>query len=358
MAATAALGGATGLAHPAAAAAADVPMVALGDAGTYEGDTGRRLVKVPVTLSQPLDSAAYFRVEVIGGTATPGVDFPAVAKRVRIREGMTHKTVSIPIFGDTVAEASETIELRITPIDAPPVGFSKPTGLVSILDDDTSPPPKPMVSVTGARMFEGDATPDGVPTSSKVQLTLALSEPQTSDVFVTWHTGVGSASPGSDYDEVVTKTTRIPAGKVQRAILITVHGDVDVEGDEVIPIVIDSVTGGAGVTAAEEQGGLLLVDDDLDTDGDGLVDSAELAWKTDPEDPDTDGDRLSDYEEVAVTGTSPGNWDTDGDGLDDRAEIRVYGTDPTVADTDGDGWDDGAEIAVGTDPLDPTSFPA
>jgi hypothetical protein len=48
--------------------------------------------------------------------------------------------------------------------------------------------------------------------------------------------------------------------------------------------------------------------------------------------------------------------DDDDDGLTDTQEAG-FGTDPLVADTDGDGFSDGAEVAAGTDPLDPGSFP-
>jgi hypothetical protein len=44
------------------------------------------------------------------------------------------------------------------------------------------------------------------------------------------------------------------------------------------------------------------------------------------------------------------NVDTDGDGLGDRAEVVVYGTDPTNTDTDGDGREDGDEVNDGFDP--------
>ena len=43
--------------------------------------------------------------------------------------------------------------------------------------------------------------------------------------------------------------------------------------------------------------------------------------------------------------------DTDGDGLADKAEI-YYETNSTVQDTDGDGYLDGEEVAFGSDPTD------
>ena len=52
--------------------------------------------------------------------------------------------------------------------------------------------------------------------------------------------------------------------------------------------------------------------------------------------PDSDADGLTDSEEAAY-GTNPGAFDTDGDGLGDGDEVLVYGLDPTDWDTDGDG---------------------
>jgi len=49
--------------------------------------------------------------------------------------------------------------------------------------------------------------------------------------------------------------------------------------------------------------------------------------------------------------------DPDGDGLTNLQE-QTLGTNPTLADTDGDGFSDGAEVLAGTDPNNPLDFPA
>lgn len=106
-----------------------------------------------------------------------------------------------------------------------------------------------------------------------------------------------------------------------------------------------------------------------DTDGDGVTDGAELVLKTDPARPDTDRDDLVDGDEL-MRGTDPKRSDSDDDGLSDREEIDgwdigfVFGgqpftthvtSDPLDPDTDanhlgGDGLDDRAERDRGLNP--------
>jgi outer membrane protein OmpA-like peptidoglycan-associated protein len=94
----------------------------------------------------------------------------------------------------------------------------------------------------------------------------------------------------------------------------------------------------------------------LDSDGDGLSDSEEKSFGTDPQRADTDNDGLGDAEEVKNYMTSPLKADTDGDGLTDQQEIFSFKTNPLKADTDDDGLSDGAEIMTYlTDPLNPDS---
>lgn len=70
------------------------------------------------------------------------------------------------------------------------------------------------------------------------------------------------------------------------------------------------------------------------------------------EDGDLDGDGVLNEEEISL-GLDPYSLDTDGDGLIDGDELPE--SDPLIADTDGDGSDDLAERIAGTDPRDPDS---
>lgn len=102
-----------------------------------------------------------------------------------------------------------------------------------------------------------------------------------------------------------------------------------------------------------------------DNDGDGLQNSLEKIYGTDPENPDTDGDNLTDGFEVLKSHTNPTSIDTDENGVSDNFEDpdedglnnheeQLHETDPRTADTEVDGLNDGDEVNIyGTDPLDP-----
>lgn len=67
---------------------------------------------------------------------------------------------------------------------------------------------------------------------------------------------------------------------------------------------------------------------------------------------DSDHDGLTDVVEKQL-GTDPRNPDTDGDGLIDGAEVNIYHTNPLNPDTDGDGYKDGVEVKSGYNPNGP-----
>ncbi|GMU87209.1 MAG: hypothetical protein AMXMBFR48_24500 [Ignavibacteriales bacterium] len=85
---------------------------------------------------------------------------------------------------------------------------------------------------------------------------------------------------------------------------------------------------------------------DPDDDRDGLMDSEEESFGTDPNNPDTDGDGLNDNEEINIYKTNPLNGDSDGDKLGDNGEVKQYKTNPLNADSDSDGLSDGDEVNV------------
>ncbi len=95
---------------------------------------------------------------------------------------------------------------------------------------------------------------------------------------------------------------------------------------------------GLANTQVGQDGMLVRLLGDPDSDGDGIVDASET--------------NTGIYVSPFNTGTNPTKPDTDGDGLTDGQEVSTYGTDPTKPDTDGDGANDKNDAF----PLDPAEW--
>jgi gliding motility-associated-like protein len=96
----------------------------------------------------------------------------------------------------------------------------------------------------------------------------------------------------------------------------------------------------------------VTVQNETDTDGDGVVDNGEVLDGTDSNDPCS----FVLANQTITPSTAWLNLDCDGDGLTNGEEGDL-GTDPLDPDTDGDTFPDGGEVDAGTDPLDPNDFP-
>jgi subtilisin family serine protease len=115
------------------------------------------------------------------------------------------------------------------------------------------PPPAPTLSVADASVVEGRAG------KRTMQFTVALSAPATTTVSVSFATGGGTATAGSDY-VAKTGTVSISAGATTATISITVKGDRTVEPNEAFSVILSNPSGGA--TIADGQGIGTIVNDD------------------------------------------------------------------------------------------------
>ena len=151
-----------------------------------------------------------------------------------------------------------------------------------------------------------------------------------------------------------------------------------VRGIQVLSLVADATdTDNDGLPDVWETAFGLVVgsnDASVDPDADGLSNTEEFQFRTNPNAADSDNDGLSDGFEVSqggdptVTADSDGDGmandidaDDDNDGMPDAIELAA-GLDPfnssdALSDADGDGVSNLAETQAGTDPADATSFP-
>ena len=93
-----------------------------------EGNTGKSMAKVPVTLSKPASGDVTFTATATGApsatetgvnnTSTPGYDdfdMPSPAS-VTIKAGSTTGFIEFPINGDTVYEKDESFQMAVAPV--------------------------------------------------------------------------------------------------------------------------------------------------------------------------------------------------------------------------------------------------
>ena len=172
-----------------------------------------------------------------------------------------------------------------------------------------------------------------------VTLTVVIDRPAgPGGLTVQYQTVALSATTGQDF--VSTNGSLLfPAGTSTQSISVPILNDTHAEATETFRVKLTAPSCGA-VSLVNGEALVAILDDD----------------------PDTDGDGISDYDEThGVFGyvTDPNVGDTDGDGLSDGEEIHCtfgYCTDPTARDTDGDGIQDYQEIVLGLNPLDPNDY--
>lgn len=165
-------------------------------------------------------------------------------------------------------------------------------------------------------------------------VTVILSRAATVDTEAAFTTEAGTALPDRDYVHS-TGTIPFPAGETQGILEIALKDNVELDGDRVFTVRLTPKEPCLGVSPNGAVVTVTVLDNDVDTDGDGLSDAAESGGHyghfSDPGLFDSDGDGLSDYDEVMGTHghvTDPMNWDTDGDGFSDFWEIMVLGRNP------------------------------
>ncbi len=168
-------------------------------------------------------------------------------------------------------------------------------------------------------------------------IAVVLSNPSRGDISVHYETSPGTAVADVDYTPA-SGTLFYPRGTTTASFSVSVIPNPKIEPDKTVHL---SLTNPNCPELGLASATLKILDDDIDSDGDGLSDEEELAgtygFDTDPHKADSDGDGLKDGEEIFGT----------------------YGvqTNPTLKDSDYDGVDDFTEIHYGRNPMDPNDTP-
>ncbi|PYQ19145.1 MAG: hypothetical protein DMF79_13320 [Acidobacteria bacterium] len=213
-----------------------------------EGDSGARALNFHITLS--LTSIAPVRVSFStrDGTATQGLDYAAYTGSVTIPAGSVEAVVSVPVFGDTLSEADETLYLSLSGAVGAVIGLPR-EAIGTILDDD----PLPQLAVNDVSVAEGDP---GHP--SQAVFTVSMSAPSGQTVSVAYATQQGTATVGEDF-VYTSGTLTLAPGVTSGTVAVPIVPDRQEESDETFVLLLFSPS---HATISSGAGTATILDDD------------------------------------------------------------------------------------------------
>ena len=222
-----------------------IPTVSIGNASVVEGDTGKaRTITFPVTLSQPSSTAVtvHYAIQSTGSATVSKTGDVApksgtVTFKPNAKTGKTATTafVSLKVNPDTGVEGDETFNVVLSSPSAG-YGLGTATATGTILDDD--PASGLRVSVGDVSIIEGNS---GVTNQAKVNVT--LNSPATANVTVVVTVSGVTASGGTDFKNVKTKTLTFKKDQWQHTVSVAVYPDAAVEPNETIHVTLSSPSG-------------------------------------------------------------------------------------------------------------------
>jgi Tol biopolymer transport system component len=235
----------------AAHAAPPLPVLSVGDVAVYEGNAGFVNIIVPVELSMPSAQKVTVKYVVGGGTASAGSDYTAKKGSIAFPAGVTARTVTVTIFGNTVPEGDRDVRVTLnTPFGAT---IPDPSGDVSILDDDGAGS-QYQVAIGDATVVEGDSG------THYAYVPVTLSMPATAKVVVNVTFLCGTSTTADVIGGSPTKVLTFAKGQRVKELTFAIPANTTPQALQEFWDKI-SVTIG-GVTASAPTGSVTIVDND------------------------------------------------------------------------------------------------
>ncbi|TLX21877.1 putative Ig domain-containing protein [Thermomonas fusca] len=225
----------------------DVPTATITVSPAAVAEDGAPNLVYTVTLNQASASALSVNYTV-GGTATSGTDYAAIASPLVIAAGNTVGTITVNPTADATIESDETVTLTLAAGAGYIVGApNNATG--TILNDDL-----PNLTINDVTASEGNAG------TTNFTFTVSLSAPAgPGGVSFDIATANGTATLGVDYVAQSLTGQTIPAGSSSYTFTVLVNGDALNEPSETYFVNVTNVT---NAIVADGQGVGTIVNDD------------------------------------------------------------------------------------------------
>ena len=202
-----------------------LPVVTVAASGDTATEAGLTTGSFTVTRNAAT-SAALTVYYSVGGTATAGSDYVALAGSVVIPADLVSATVTVTPLQDTIDENPETVTVTLSSNSLYTVG-SPSSATVTISDDDL-----PVVTVVAS---DGTATEAGLTTGSFTVTRNAA----TSAALTVYYSVGGTATAGSDYVALAGSVV-IPADLVSATVTVTPLQDTIDENPETVTVTLSS----------------------------------------------------------------------------------------------------------------------
>ncbi len=228
------------------------PSISIADVSANEGNAGSRSATFVLALSAPSGRVVSVNYATSDGTAVAGSDYVAASGTVTFPVGSTAATITVSIAGDVVSEPDETFQVTLLAPANATINRGQATG--TILNDEGLP----AISIADASVAEGNSG------TANLTFAVTLSSAGLNPVTVSYATGGGTATAGTDYQAAAGMLT-IPAGSTSGTIAVTVIGDTASEPTETFTVMLSAPT---NATLARSLAAGTLTNDDGTT---GLV---------------------------------------------------------------------------------------
>ena len=234
------------------------------------------------------------------GTATAGQDYTATSVTATFNPGETTTSINIPLMGDVLDEADETVDLTLSNPVAASLG-AQSAAVLTLLDDDAPP----AISIDDVTLSEGDSG------TTSFTFNISLSAVSGQPVTVDWATAPDTATAGVDYTSVPATQAVIPAGNLSTTVTVLVSGDTTVESNETFFVDLfnpgnATITDGEGLgTINNDDAASISIGDVSQVEGNSLTTTFSfLVTLTNPSDTDV----TVSYQTADGTATEPGDY--------------------------------------------------
>jgi hypothetical protein len=230
-----------------ASGAPPLPTLSIGNVSQNEGNSGTTPFTFTVTLSAASASTVSVDFATADGTATSPSDYAATSGTLTFAPGVTSRTITVNVVGDTTVEPNETFTVNLSNPSSATIATATGTG--TIVNDDVAS--GPTITIGDITRAEGN--------SGTTSFTFTVTISQTANATVNFATSGGTATAGTDYVPTSGTVTFTSGGPLTQTITVTVNGDTAVEPNETFFV---NLSGATGATLLRSQAVGTIANDD------------------------------------------------------------------------------------------------